>query len=108
MLTRLLARFAPAPAQPEIQDPELVAQRYRYWRTRILYSVYLGYVVFYLTRKSYTFAMPHLMDELNLSKNTIVWFLSDNGGMKRTSDNRPLKGAKGSPFEGGLRVPCLT
>lgn len=45
--------------------------------------------------------------ELGLADNTVVWFLSDHGGMARTSDNRPLKGAKGSAYEGGLRVPMI-
>lgn len=47
------------------------------------------------------------LDKLNLTEDTIVWFLSDNGGMKRTSDNRPLRGAKWSNYEGGLRVPFV-
>ena len=47
------------------------------------------------------------VDELGLGENTVVWFLSDNGGMKRTSDNRPLKGSKGNSYEGGLRVPMI-
>lgn len=47
------------------------------------------------------------VEKLGLRENTVVWFLSDNGGMARTSDNRPLRGAKGSSFEGGLRVPMM-
>lgn len=47
------------------------------------------------------------VDALGLTENTLVWFLSDNGGMKRTSDNRPLRGAKWDAFEGGLRVPMI-
>ena len=47
------------------------------------------------------------VDELKLTNNTVVWFLSDNGGMRKTSDNRPLKGSKGNAFEGGLRVPMM-
>lgn len=47
------------------------------------------------------------LDRLNLAENTIIWFLSDNGGMKRTSDNRPLRGAKWDSYEGGLRVPFV-
>jgi arylsulfatase B len=49
------------------------------------------------------------VDELGLSGNTIIWFLSDNGGMKATSDNRPLRGTKGAGvgYEGGIRVPMI-
>ncbi|MCL4107177.1 UNVERIFIED_CONTAM: hypothetical protein GTU68_032992 [Idotea baltica] len=47
------------------------------------------------------------LEQTGLLENTIVWFLSDNGGMKRTSDNRPLRGAKWDSYEGGLRVPML-
>lgn len=45
--------------------------------------------------------------ELGLDDRTVVWFLSDNGGMRRTGDNRPLRGSKGTSYEGGLRVPMI-
>lgn len=48
--------------------------------------------------------MMERLEQLGLAENTMVWFLSDNGGLKRTSDNRPLRGAKGACFEGVLRV----
>ncbi len=42
-----------------------------------------------------------------LEKNTIVIFLSDNGGHE-ASPNGPLRGKKGTYWEGGLRVPfCI-
>ena len=41
--------------------------------------------------------------------NTVVFFLSDNGGIAkgadRYADNGPLRGGKDSLFDGGLRVP---
>ncbi|MDD7984005.1 sulfatase-like hydrolase/transferase [Lentisphaera marina] len=47
------------------------------------------------------------LEELNLDDNTIVFFLSDNGGpeSKNSSNNAALRGAKGDVFEGGFRVP---
>jgi arylsulfatase A-like enzyme len=40
-----------------------------------------------------------------LKENTIVVFLSDNGGRGEYADNRPFRGYKGMLFEGGIKVP---
>ena len=48
-----------------------------------------------------------LLEEYGLADNTIVIFLSDNGGGRGTADNGALRGGKGSLFEGGIRVPCI-
>lgn len=68
-------------------------------------------------RKTYA-AMVHAVDrgvgkvldklqELNIEGNTMVFFLSDNGGpeSKNASDNGILRGGKSDVFEGGYRVP---
>jgi len=44
--------------------------------------------------------------ELKLDRNTLVIFTSDNGGTPR-SINKPLRGFKGSTWEGGMRVPTI-
>jgi arylsulfatase A len=45
--------------------------------------------------------------ELHLDKNTLVIFTSDNGGVAKVASNAPLRGFKGSTWEGGQRASTI-
>lgn len=54
------------------------------------------------------------LDEKGLSNNTVIFFMSDNGGFSMSpragtpfTQNSPLRAGKGSVYEGGIRVPML-
>ena len=54
------------------------------------------------------------LEEKNVDENTIILFMSDNGGLsavarggERHTHNKPLNSGKGSAYEGGLREPML-
>ncbi len=64
------------------------------------------------------------LDQLDIEKNTLIIFVSDNGGWSKVdekdggdqkytdwqiqaADNHPLRAGKGTLYEGGLRVPTI-
>ena len=54
-------------------------------------------------------ALLHELQRLGLDEKTLVIFTSDNGS-RAASDggsNAPLRGTKGTTWEGGMRLPCI-
>ncbi|MFT4691185.1 MAG: arylsulfatase A [Limisphaerales bacterium] len=54
------------------------------------------------------------VDDLGIAENTLILFVSDNGGLTQRygkidniADNTPLRRGKGSAYEGGVRVPMI-
>jgi arylsulfatase A-like enzyme len=54
--------------------------------------------------------MGQIQDTLRsngLLENTLIVFMSDNGGVLQFGSNGHLRGQKGGIYEGGMRVPCI-
>jgi arylsulfatase A len=50
----------------------------------------------------------HKLETLGIASNTVVVFMSDNGGLwPRATSNAPLRAGKAYPYEGGIREPLL-
>lgn len=70
-MNSILKIFKPAPYIQPIEDQEEVKKLYHYWRIRILYSMFVGYALYYFTRFSFTFAMPGLIEDLGFDKSQL-------------------------------------
>lgn len=44
---------------------------------------------------------------LGIRQNTVLWYCSDNGALKRVGSAGPHRGKKGQVYEGGLAVPAI-
>jgi arylsulfatase A-like enzyme len=92
-----------AAAKEGVQAPEKYVALYRDQLKNEKLARYYGAV----TRMDEAIgALLKQLAELGLEQNTLVLFLSDNGG-SGNGGNAPLKGSKSTMWEGGLRVPFI-
>lgn len=62
MLRAVFNFFKEPPAKEVMEDNVKVAKDYSHWRTRMFYSCFIGYVVFYLCKKNIAVALPGLSE----------------------------------------------
>ena len=79
-MTEIFNFLKPAPAKEQtITDSAELNKRYRYWRTRIMYTTMIGYIMFYFVRKNISIAMPAIEADLGITKAELGLFLTLHG-----------------------------
>jgi phosphoglycerate transporter family protein len=68
-----------APAHVDAEFTPEQAERYRYYRPRILLWSIVGYAMYYFVRKNLSFAMPVMEEQLHVTKTTLGIYLSAHG-----------------------------
>ena len=63
------AKFPPLAQLPPSKDktPEhLISKKYKHWRWRMFIGMYIGYTIFYFTRKNISPALPLISEKLDI------------------------------------------
>ncbi|MCA6080192.1 MFS transporter [Candidatus Endomicrobiellum agilis] len=68
MLSKFINWIKPLPdAKNPLTDEKQIAKQYKHWRIRMFLGMYVGYVMYYFTRKNLTYAAPSIMRKFNIS-----------------------------------------
>ena len=57
-------------------NSEYIKKTYKYWRIRIFYSLFVGYIFFYFTRKSFTFSIPLIISIKDLGIISTLFYIT--------------------------------
>jgi sugar phosphate permease len=68
MLSKFISWMKPLPdMKTPLTDEKQIAKQYRYWRIRMFSGMYIGYVMYYFTRKNLNYAAPSIMKKFDIT-----------------------------------------
>ena len=76
MLRKILTALKAQPHAVPIADSAERKKKYHHWRVRMMYSMMLGYALFYFVRKNFSMAMPIFLKDLGYTKTDLGIVLS--------------------------------
>jgi len=68
IFTKIGNFYKEPPAIEPIEDKEKVDKLYASWRMKIFFSMFFGYIIFYICRKNISVTLPAMQDALGFSK----------------------------------------
>lgn len=71
-----MAALAAQPHTTPITDQNEIKTKYRKWRIQTMYSMMIGYAIFYFCRKNFSMAMPSFLSDLGYSKTDLGLILT--------------------------------
>lgn len=71
------------------------------WQKRVEYAAFVE------TLDHHVGSIVDAIDDSGQRNNTLIFFMSDNGGHPEYASNAPLRGSKWNLYEGGIRVPMI-
>jgi sugar phosphate permease len=68
MLSKFINWIKPLPdAKNPLTDEKQIAKQYRHWRIRMFSGMYIGYAMYYFTRKNLNYAAPSMMKKFDIT-----------------------------------------
>ncbi|MBS9766692.1 MAG: MFS transporter [Flavobacteriaceae bacterium] len=75
----MLENFLKQPQRkPEITDKAVVDSKYKKYRWQVFIGIFIGYAGYYLVRKNFSLAIPHLVEDFGFTKGDLGVVLSMN------------------------------
>jgi len=62
-----------------------IDKTYRYWQIRTFYTIYIGFVCFYLTSGNFVSSIPRIIQDLHLAKNQLILVGAISGAVSMIS-----------------------
>ncbi|MBI2500003.1 MAG: MFS transporter, partial [Deltaproteobacteria bacterium] len=76
MKNKILAALLAQPHAEPLTDSAQIKSTYHHWRVRQMYSMMIGYALFYFVRKNFSMAMPVFLSDLGYTKTDLGWILT--------------------------------